>query len=154
MLCPRKCNCTPLWSDSSSGKLNLKIKWFGLFLFVDLIFNKLYACCRKPLNANNWLSASAGAAAEVRGAPGAAAAARRSSRMSREAAKGGSRPPPPQPRTADRSYLSLHQLRHWLAVRRGGEAMILSYITIITLESLTHIKSIYKDLLAVLTISK
>lgn len=63
-------------------------------------------------------------------------------------------PLPRQAGTPDRSYLNLHQLRPWLPVRRGGEAMILSYITIITLESLTHIKSIYKDLLAVLSISK
>lgn len=100
-----------------------------------------------------WLSAGAGAAAEARGVPGAAAAARRSSGMAREPAKGGYGHLL-QPRTPDRRYLNLHQLRAWLAVRWGGEAMILSYITIITLESLTHIKSIYKDLLAVLSISK
>lgn len=132
-------------------------------MFVGLFFNKLYACYRNPLNAKKSLvicerwGSSRGAGSPGPRAlrvPGAAAAARRSSGMAREPAKGGPRPPPPQPRTPDRRYLNLHQLRHWLAVRRAGEAMILSCITIITLESLTHIKSIYKDLLAVLSISK
>lgn len=109
-----------------------------------------------------WLFASAGPAAEAGGAPGP------ESSESREppAPPGAARGWPGNPHrgstatsssathTPDRSYLNLHQLRPWLAVRRGGEAMILSYITIITLESLTHIKSIYKDLLAVWSISK
>lgn len=95
---------------------------------------------------------SAGAAAEVRGAPRAASPGSRCRRPAQLGdgpgiQKEGPGPPPPQAGTPDRSYLNLHQLRPWLAVRRGGEAMILSYITIITLESLTHIKSIYKDLL-------
>lgn len=96
--------------------------------------------------------------AAARGAPGTAAAAtRRSSGRAREPARGawgGHGAPPAQQCIPDRRYLNLHQLRPWLAVRRGGEALVLSYITIMSLESLTHVKSIYKDLLAVLSIWK
>lgn len=88
-----------------------------------------------------------------RRAPGAAAA-RCSSGPAREPARGGPGAAPCQQCMPARRYLDLHQLRPWLAVRRGGEAPALSYITIITSESLTHIKSIYKDLLAVLPMWK
>lgn len=112
---------------------------------------------------------SAGAAAEVRRAPGPKCC-RPGSPGNRRCCHpaqlgegpgtckgcmgGGHGAPPAQQCIPDRRYLNLHQLWPWLAVRRGSEALVLSYITIMSLESLTHVKSIYKDLLAVLSIWK